>query len=383
MSHSSVIEISKKALSKNILFARSIFGEEVRISSVIKANAYGHGIEPFVPIALEAGIDHFSVFSSTEAKKVKKIVSDNVEIMIMGWMSDKDIEWVIKNDVQFYVFNIERLQKTIIAAKKLKIKAKVHIEVETGMNRTGFSIFYLSKVISLIQENSDCLIIKGLCTHYAGAESIANYLRIKKQISKFNSIYKRFLQHSIFPEIRHTACSAASITYPQTRMDMVRLGILQYGYWPSKETFIQYISKTKQIIDPIDRIIRWKSSVMSIKKVKTGEFVSYGTTFLAQEEKVIAVVPVGYSGGYSRSLSNQGRVLIRGQRVGVIGLVNMNMLIADVTQVNNITVGDEVVLIGKQDDLEITVHSFSELSDQLNYELLTSLPSEIPRIIKD
>lgn len=183
------------------------------------------------------------------------------------------------------------------------------------------------------------------------------------------------------PKMLHTACSAASMSYPQTRMDMARVGIMQYGYWPSRETFINYLSTKKDKSDPLKRVITWKSQIMTKHTVLPGEFIGYGTSYMAENETQIAVVPVGYAHGYSRALSNQGRVLIRGQRMGVIGLVNMNMLIVDVTNIPNCEVGDEVVLIGKQDDLEISVSSFGELSIQLNYELLTRLPQDIPRII--
>jgi alanine racemase len=135
----------------------------------------------------------------------------------------------------------------------------------------------------------------------------------------------------------------------------------------------------EQRYDPLDRVISWKSRIMSIKNVKEGEFISYGTTYLAQEEKKIAIIPVGYSHGFSRMLSNQGRVLIRGQRVGVIGMVNMNMLIADITYIPDAEIGDEVVIIGKQENLEITVASFSEISNQVNYELLVRLPERTRR----
>jgi alanine racemase len=160
---------------------------------------------------------------------------------------------------------------------------------------------------------------------------------------------------------------------------MVRIGILQYGYWPSTETFIHYISRRKLKTDPIKRIITWKSKVMVVKEVKQGSFVSYGTTYLATEDKRIAVIPTGYSHGYSRTLSNTGRVLINGQRIAVIGMVNMNMLIVDITYCADVQQGDEVVLIGRQGELDISVSSFSELSDQLNYELLARLPSSIER----
>jgi alanine racemase len=195
----------------------------------------------------------------------------------------------------------------------------------------------------------------------------------------FSKLCGWFGDRGLVPEYRHVASSAAAIAYPYARFDMVRIGILQYGYWPSAETFIQCVSNRDEKADPLTRVISWKSRVMSVKKVRRGEFVSYGTSYLAQEDKKIAVIPVGYSHGYSRSLSNLGGVLINGKRVGVIGSVNMNMLIADVTKLPKVMAGDEVVLIGRQGELTISVASFSEFSNQLNYELLTRLPEGIKR----
>jgi alanine racemase len=381
MFNSSVIEISKSALQKNLKFLREILGNDVIISSVIKGNAYGHGIESFVPIAEECGQNHFSVYSADEALRVKNISSNGPKIMIMGMIDNSELEWAIENNVEFFVFEPDRFKATLKAAEKIGKPAKVHLEVETGMNRTGFSQKQFKSVIQEIKDNPDLIIFEGLCTHYAGAESIANYLRVKEQIKAYNKFYKWLKEQGVAPAICHTACSAAAMRYPNTRMDMVRIGIMQYGFWPSSETLINYLSKKEEKNDPLERIISWKSKIMSTKEVKTGEFVGYGTTYLAHKNMKIATIPVGYSHGFSRSLSNQGRVLINGQRVGVVGIVNMNLITVDITDVPETKKGDEVVLIGKQGDLSISVASFSELSNQLNYELLTRLPTKIPRVI--
>lgn len=381
MTGTSVIEIDRSALIHNLNFIQKYIGSEVKVSSVIKANAYGHGIEQIVPIAESAGINHFSVFSADEAQRVFNIKSEQTAIMIMGWVSDEDLEWVIKNEIEFYVFEFSTLEKAAQISKKLKKKAIIHIEIETGLNRTGFTHKQLTKVVPFINKNSEYFRIRGLCTHYAGAESIANHVRIQKQLKKFNQVYKWLVTRDIVPEIRHTACSAAAITYPRTRMDMIRVGIWQYGYWPTLETYIQYITKQMDRSDPLIRVISWKSRIMSIKTVKTGEFVSYGTAYLANEDKTIAIVPVGYSHGYSRSLSNQGRVLVGGQSAGVIGSVNMNMLIVDITNIPNVNRADEVVLIGAQNGIQISLASFADFNNQLNYELLARLPGSIPRKI--
>lgn len=371
--------MSQSALVNNIDFIRTQIGTGVRISSVVKGNAYGHGIIQFVPMAEKAGIDHFSAFSANEASAVKESAENNPDIMIMGWLDNAELEWAIKSGISFWIFEPERLDHAIAISKRLKQKAKIHLEVETGMNRTGLDDTELEYVIMKVLENGSYIELEGICTHFAGAESITNFVRIHRQISRFNKIYKKVTRLGLHPKIRHTASSAAAMSYPRTRMDMVRIGIMQYGFWPSIESLVQYLHGESFNHDPLNRVISWKSKVMSLKRVQQGEFVSYGTTYLATEPKRIAVIPVGYSHGYSRVLSNQGRVLIGGQRIAVIGMVNMNMLIADVTYLPDVKIGDEVVLIGRQEDLEISVASFSEISAQVNYELLARLPMNTSR----
>ncbi len=379
----SVIELSKSALENNLKFLEDYFGNNVKLSSVVKGNAYGHGIKQFIPIAEENGIDHFSVFSADEAYEVCKEKKETSDVMIMGWVDNDELEWVIENDVEFYVFEIDRLLAAIDVSRKLKKPALIHIEVETGMNRTGFKRKTLDKVVELIKQNLSNIIVKGLCTHYAGAESIANHVRVQKQYKKFNKIYNWLIDQGIKPEIKHTASSAAAMTYPKTQMDMVRIGIMQYGFWPGIETFIHYINRRLNKTDPLERVISWKSTVMTVKTVNQGEFISYGTTYFSTDNKKIAVIPIGYSHGYNRSLSNTGTILINGNRVNVIGMVNMNMLIADVSNLPDVEVGDEVVLVGTQGDHTISVASFTVMSEQINYELLVRLPASITRIVTD
>lgn len=381
MQTTSVIELNRKALENNIITLKQYIGDEVIFSSVVKGNAYGHGIEIFIPLAEKCGIKHFSAFSADEAYRVFNSIRKKSTIMIMGWISDDELEWAIKNEIEFYVFEVERFIKAIDIAKRLKIKAKIHLEIETGMNRTGVKPIEFRRLLRVMKLNTDHFVFKGLCTHYAGAESIANHVRVQKQYKNYNKAFKWFFKNGFRPHLRHTASSAAAITYPKTRMDMVRIGILQYGFWPGKETLIHYLNKMEEKTDPLERVISWKSKVMSLKDVNQGEFVSYGTTYFTTEEKKVAIIPVGYAHGYSRSLSNQGRVLINGQRVAVIGMVNMNMILADVSYLEDVKIGDEVVIIGDQKDNTLSVASFAEISEQVNYELLARLPESTSRII--
>ncbi len=384
MEYTSRLELSKSALAKNFEYIYNLAGTQCAVSHVVKGNAYGHGIESYVPLAVSLGAKHFSTFDAHEAYRVCKVVGKNIPIVIMGMLLNEQLPWVIENDIEFFVFEEDRLHAAIREARRQKKKARVHIELETGMNRTGFEQNKFKALTSILKENSRQLELKGLCTHYAGAESVANFMRVERQYQNFMEGVEQFSAAHLHPEKKHTACSAACIRLPKTRMDMVRIGILQYGFWPSKETFITSVPGTAAVPnDPLKRVLSWKSRVMNIKQIKRGEYVGYGNSFLAETAMTVAAVPVGYAYGFSRSLSNQGRALVRGKRVSVIGTVNMNVMMLDITHVEGVEKGDEVVLIGTQGDMEISVSSFSEFSEQLNYELLTRIPESIERKIVD
>jgi alanine racemase len=381
MNNTSVIEISREALLKNIKFIRKIIGNDCDFVSVVKGNAYGHGIEYFVPLAYECGVRNFAVFSAFEAAELMETNVPFNRLIIMGAVDDSDIEWAIQSGIEFYIFDFERLQTAIKYANSLNKKAKIHIEIETGLNRTGFLNEDLKQLFEILKKHINIVKVKGLCSHLAGAENLSNDLRIKHQIENFKSTRNLFDANSSDYEKLHLSCSAGIINYPEGNFDMVRVGIMQYGFWPSNESKVAYLTRTKTNVDPLDRIISWKSKVMNVKSVAEGGYIGYGNSYLTEKKMEIAIVPVGYSNGFSRTLSNQGRVIINGVRVSIIGVVNMNMISVDVTEVPNVKKGDEVVLIGQQGDRIISVASFSNLSDQLNYELLTRLPDDIPRVI--
>lgn len=381
MFHSSFIEISKSAYRRNMQYLRKVAGTHAILSSVIKGNAYGHGIELMVPLAESNGIRHFSVFSAQEALQAYKVLTKSSTIMIMGLLDDDEIEWAITHDIDFFVFDMERLRHAQKTALRLNKPARIHIEAETGFNRTGFSYAHLPGLVAYLKQYRENFLLEGLCTHYAGSESLANYVRVKDQMALFKKFSAFFARHKINPRLRHTACSAALLTYPETTMDLVRVGIAQYGFWPSPETQMFRCKKYAGEEDPLHRLISWKSKVMVVKEVNAGEFIGYGSTYLANRKTRIAIVPVGYSNGFSRSLSNMGRVLIRGRRVPVIGTVTMNTMTVNVTDVPGVERGDEVVIIGKQKRLHISVASFSEMSNQINYQTLTRIPADIPRTL--
>lgn len=380
------IELSKSALDKNISFLQDYIGQDVVFSSVIKGNAYGHGIKYFVPLAEKCGIRHFSVFSSDEARQaIRAREYEDTHVMIMGMINNGALGWAIEREVSFFIFELDRLQVAASEAKRIGKPARIHLHLETGMNRLGLEQEKFEEAIKIIKNNSEHLQVDGICTHYAGAESVGNYVRIQEQIKNFKEYYSWFKDKGIEAKYRHSACSASALNYPETTMDLVRIGISQYGFWPNRETYMNFVKKhpdiSKEYEDPLERVLSWKSRIMSTKKVSAGEFVGYGNTYLTNRDEIIASVPIGYSHGFGRNLTNVGIVLINGKRASVAGLVNMNLLTVDVTDIPDVSKGDEVVIIGEQGEQEITVSSFSEMRNNMNYEVLAQIPSSLPRYI--
>lgn len=380
--HSSRIYLSQSALKNNINFLRRKLGEETVLSAVVKANAYGHGIAQMTVMLEKCGVKHFSVASAHEAEEVLEHCSEDARIMIMGILYDEDLPWAIQNEIEFYVFDFNRLPRILEVAKEVGKQAIIHAEVETGTNRTGMEPKAFSKTITWLKRHKKYVRFEGVCTHLGGAETLNNEFKIKPQIQLFFDILKELKKKNFLPNYRHMACSAAALAYPETRLDLVRIGVSIYGFWPSPDIYYIHLRDTGKAKDtPLKRIITWKTDVMDIKKVREGDFIGYGTSFQALKNMTIAVIPLGYSNGYTRGLSNKGYVLIRGKKAPIVGLVNMNLFMVDISHLPEVRINDEVVLLGKQKNNVIKVSSFTDRTQLLNNELLSRLPAAIPRKI--
>lgn len=380
MFDTSALTINKSAYANNLAFIKEQLGG-ARLCSVVKGNAYGHGLLPFVPMANGSGVDYFAVYSADEAYTLVSSLSNDADLFIMGMIEDDAIEWAVRSGIEFCVLDALRLNAALDVAEKLGKRAKIHIELETGMNRTGFKESELPEVISTLQRNVGKYELTGLFTHFAGAESRTNDDRVHGQQARFKAWRSRFEQAGLNAKYAHQACSAVMMNFPESIGSLARVGIMQYGFWPNQETWLRYSKEKSVKEDPLRRLITWTSTVMAITKVKAGEFVGYGSSSVAERDLRVAVVPVGYAHGFDRGLSNTGKVLVHGRYAQVVGKVNMNAISIDVTEIEGVEKGDEVVLIGRQGDNDISVASFSEMSEQLNYEMLTRLPKVIPRSI--
>jgi len=380
--HSSRIELSQSSLKKNINFLKKKIGPKVHYSAVVKANAYGHGIPQIVKMLERCGINHFSTASAYEAEEVLENCSESSDIMIMGILYNQDVEWAIQNDIEFYIFNYVRMPIVLEKAKKLNKRAKIHLEVETGTNRTGMPEDEFKKSLTFIKRNKEYIQFQGVCTHLGGAESRSNQFRVDQQINRYKKYLSEVKKRKMQPKYRHIACSAAVLAMPETHYDMVRVGVATYGFWPSPEIYYQHLQEVGKDKDaPMNRIISWKTDIMDIKDVPKGEFIGYGTAYQALDDMKVAVIPLGYSNGYPRGQSNNGYVLIHGRKAPITGLINMNLFMVDITHIPKAAVGDEVVLLGKQKNNTIRVSSFTNYTQLINNEMLSRLPTAIPRKI--
>lgn len=377
--HRSWVEINKKVLQHNIEQFQKLIGDKIKLVAIVKANAYGHGLVEVAKIAVSSRVNWLGVDSIDEALKLRKAGID-APILILGYTLLSKLKEVIKYDLRQVVYNKETIVELAKQATKQKKKIKIHLKVETGTLRQGLRKEELLELARFIKKHSQ-IQIEGIYTHYANIEDTADYGYAQLQLKRFKQAVDLLEKNGIKIPIKHTACSAAIILFPETYFNMVRLGISMYGLWPSKETFVSAQERNRQI--NLEPVLTWKTRIAQIKNIKAGDPVGYGLTERVSRDSKIAVLPVGYWDGYDRKLSGIGNVLIKGERCKLLGRVCMNMVVVDVTDVVDAKLEDEVIILGKQGKEEITVEEIAQKIETINYEVVTKINPLIPRIIVD
>jgi alanine racemase len=367
--HKTWVEINKKALQNNIGQFRRLIGAKSKLMAVVKANAYGHGLVEVAKIAVKKGADWLGVDSVDEAIKIRK-AGTKAPILIMGYTLFLRLKDVVKYDFRQVIYNKETIEK-------LK-RGRVHLKVETGTSRQGLEKEGLLELAKFIKKFPQ-IEIEGIYTHYANIEDTTDHSYAQEQLKRFKEAVNLLEKNGIRVPIKHTACSAAIILFPETYFDMVRLGISMYGLWPSRETFVSAQEKKRKI--KLEPILTWKTKIAQIKNIKAGTPISYGLTEKISQDSKIAILPVGYFDGYDRKLSGVGNVLIGGKRCKILGRVCMNMIMVDVSHIPDIKLEDEVVLLGKQGKEQITAEELAQKIGTINYEVVTRINPLIPRIV--
>ena len=366
------IEISRSALRANSFDLKKLFGENVRILAVVKGNGYGAGIETLVT-ATRSIVDWYGVDSLDEANAVRKFCRN--PILILGYVSiDDAVEIVTKNfSVVLYDYRVAlALSKKATGTKP----AKVHIKVDSGLVRLGLSpeeAIRLAKKVSKLPN----IMIEGLCTHYAKLLDENDNKIYPKQLEKFNYVVNSLTRSGIKPKLLHTASSVAAFLFPETRFNMVRIGILLHGLWGRKST-LELINKnhTRSKLQPI---MTWKTTVINLKKISSGTSIGYGHSEVVEKKTTVAVLGVGFYDGIDKRYGKIGSVLIKGKRAKILGSISMNMCMVDVSHIKNIKIGDTAILIGRSGQEEITAYDFAELINTSTYEVLSRINPLLPR----
>lgn len=373
------IEIDKKAIKHNYHIFRNLIEKDCKILSVVKSNAYGHNLVEFAKEQEKLGADYLGVDSVLEALALRR-EGIKIPILVLGYTLPEMIKEAVRKNISITVSNFESLLAVIKLSDPSQIKSqfdgarkvRVHIKVDTGMNRHGFLENDIQKVLGKLKNHKN-IFIEGLFTHFSMSKDPSYTTYTKLQIEKFIKWKDAFLKAGYSP-ICHTGATSGALLFKEAHFDMVRIGIGLYGIWPSEES--QVFLKNKISLKPV---LSWKTIVAEVKKIPKGSRISYDGTEVVGRNSILAVCPIGYWHGYPRALSNIGYVLINGKKAKILGRVCMDIIMVDVTDIKNIKVGNEVVLIGGSKNFKITADEISKILNGSTYELLTRINPLIKR----
>jgi alanine racemase len=361
--------INLDAIRSNVKLLKGHINKATKLMVIVKANAYGHGAAE-VSKALDSMVDAYGVAIIEEAIELRK-VGITKPILILGYTPKEQFDLVVSYDIIQTIYQYEMAEEMSKEAIKQGKTAKIHIKLDTGMSRLGFSAS--DESINSIKKISTLKGIKidGLFSHFAKADD-ADKESVEQQINRFEEFGSLLRQEGIDIPNCHISNSAGMIEYPEAEYDMVRCGIVIYGIYPSDQ-----IDQSSIRLIPALEI---KSHVIYIKEIPAGTGISYGSTFITQRKTKLATIPVGYADGYSRNMSNIGKVIIRGQYAPIIGRVCMDYFMVDITDISDVKQGEVVTLLGSDGDSTISVETLAEWSHSFPYEMVCTVGKRIPRI---
>ncbi len=360
--------IDLDAFRFNVESIRSSLSHGVKILAIVKADAYGHGVELITAEGRRAGIDQYGVARAKEGYELRK---EGVKepILVFDLIPRDEVKPCLATDLQLNVATLEGASIISGEAAKMKTKARVHVEVDTGMGRLGFPWSDAADEISRIARLPWVELV-GVFSHFATAES-PDQTYARTQIERFEQVLSRLQTLKVEFPLRHMANSGAVACFPEAHYDMVRPGILLYGYPPRPDMNLPF---------PLRHVLSLKSRVLFLKTVEPGTGISYGRRFVAAQKTTIATIPIGYGDGYARSLTGSASVLIRGHRYPVVGTICMDQIMVDVGTEGVVEVGDDVTLIGKDGSEEITCWDLAKTIGTIPYEITTLISPRVARV---
>lgn len=375
------LEISRRAYADNLQLIRHLVGEGVEIGAVVKANGYGHGLELVADLAAAHGAGSFCVHSLDEALRLRR-AGHKQDILVLGQIMQRRLPEAIEAGLTLAMFDADGGRALAQACHQQPSigQVKVHLKIETGTYRQGACDDELSRLVDILR-GVPRVDIEGAYTHFANIEDTTQHDYAEQQRQRFGKALEQLKAMGVTPRKLHTACSAAALLFPETRFQMVRLGISQYGFWPSRETRLSFQLQDPESAAALQPVLTWKTRVGQVKWIPEGSYVGYGCSYQVTRRSRLAILPIGYSDGYDRQLSNRGHVLIRGRRAPIRGRICMNLTMVDVTDIPQVEPEDEVVLLGRQGDQEILAEDLAQLIGTIHYEVVARLSAELRRIL--
>lgn len=366
-----IAEVDLGLFESNYIFVRSLLSPKTKLMAVVKGNAYGHGIVPVAKKAEKMGVDCLGVVCLFEARKLRE-AGIKLPILLLNYTDEESLNEALDLDLAVNVMDLEILNSLSAKARQKKRTATVHVKVDSGMHRLGImpgeAVSFITKVAKTRH-----IFLEGIFTHFADADG-EDLSFTYEQLKIFNKIVNELAKKGINPPLIHAANSAATLRVPESHFTMVRPGKILYGPLLKAEYSLPFVSEP---------ILTLKTQVVQMRRIRKGESVGYGRSFVADRKMLIAALPIGYADGFRRAPTNYGEVLVKGRRASLVGRVSMDQSSIDVTSVPNVEVGDEVIIVGKQGSEQITVQDVADQIGTISYEVITSFAERITRVYKE
>jgi alanine racemase len=385
------VELSGESADHNLRELRKCAYREVKLCAVIKSNAYGHGLEQMVRLLPSA--EWLGVNSLEEGVKVRQL-GETRPVLVMGHVPLADLGEAVSQGLDLTLYNLESLAVLAKLSASLPTNSaslptnsasaahrsiRLHLKIETGTGRQGILPEQIPSFAQALRSLPGAELV-GVCTHYANIEDTLNHEYAEQQIERFRQALALLEKLGLKPPMPHTACTAAGILFPETHYALLRVGIGLYGLWPSRETYLSALMGHRPVPD-LRPVLSWKTRIVQLKLLPEGSFVGYGCTFKTTRTTRLAVLPVGYADGYDRALGNTAHVLVHGKRAPVIGRVCMNLTMADVTDIPQARLEDEVVLLGRSGDEQVSAETLASWAGTINYEIVSRISPLLERRI--
>lgn len=363
------VEVNLKILAENFHATKS-YVKNSKMMPILKANAYGHGLVRVAQLYEELKADYLGVAVVEEGILLREM-GIKMPILVLGGVWGNQIPLFLRNDLAITASSIDKLRQIDDTSSKMKIKAKVHLKIDTGMERLGVHHYNAQKFLEAAYSCKN-IIIDGIYSHFANSEA-EDLSHTKLQYERFQEVLNYFGKQSIKQPIRHISNSGGILQLPEANLDMVRPGIMLFGVYPSRE-----VKRTVEI----KPALTWKSLVVYFKVIKPNHSVGYGSTWQTDHNVRAVTVPVGYGDGYLRSMFKKAQVIIREKRYPVIGTISMDQIIVNLEQGSAYN-GDEVILLGNDAKNSITCEEMADWAGTIPYEILTNINTRVPRVYKE